>query len=65
MSWFIFQFISCLLATQSIATHQYTFNEELLVEQLPNSYLGLQFQFLSTWDKNLNKKGLLFELFEK
>ncbi len=39
----------------------FTFNEELLVENLPDSHVHLHFQFTSTWDKSNNneEKGLI------
>lgn len=42
----------------------YTFDEELLVEQLPNSFLEFQFRFSSKWNRNLNDKGSLIVIIE-
>ncbi len=38
----------------------YSFNEELLAENLLDSYLNLQFQFTSVWNRNLSDKSKYF-----
>lgn len=44
----------------------YVFNEELLVENLPNAHVHLQFQFTSIWDnKNVNTSVKNYDLFPK
>jgi hypothetical protein len=40
-----------------VFTSPYTFNEELLIEQLPESYLSFQFQFTSIWNKKASDKS--------
>ena len=61
-----FLFILKLLIL-SVSTEPYTFNEELLVETLPNLNIHFNFNFKSTWsnakqDANLNCK-YYFRLF--
>ncbi len=49
-----------LLFIWLIATHAngYTFNEELLLENLPDSHVNLHFQFTSVWNDKINDSGL-------
>jgi hypothetical protein len=52
-----YKWILCVLLVNEVFTSPYTFNEELLIEQLPESYLSFQFQFTSIWNKKASDRS--------
>ena len=52
-------FLSILLADKVLVS-PYTFNEELLIEHLPENHLNFQFQFTSIWNKRIGNKSFIY-----
>ena len=55
---FLLLLIIICFSSQTLAS--YSFNEELLVDNLLDSYLNFQFQFTSVWNRNLSDKSKYF-----